>query len=390
MASNDVTPPAVQVTAPADGSRIRTTTPVISGTAGTEPDDLPAITVRIYNGSTATGTPRQTLTTNASGGLWSVAAAALPQNTFTVQATQSDAAGNIGTSNSATFVVDTAAPVVRITTPANNTTITSPTPFSVTGTAGTAAGDLDGITLNVYAGTSATGTPIRTLTTTASAGTYSVLMADLGVGTYTLRASQSDAAGNTGNSNSVVVRVRSSMTVTSASPASAGQGASGRTVDLLGSGFTANTTAALSGPGLTIRSTTFVSASRLRLVLDVEADAPTGARTATVSQPGTFDATCTNCLTINAGPKPTSASPSSLRAGSPATTVTISGSGFVSSSQVTFSGTGITSTVRSRSATTITLTVTAGTGAAPGARDVTVTNSDGGTGTCSGCLTITT
>jgi hypothetical protein len=56
---------------------------------------------------------------------------------------------------------------------------------------------------------------------------------------------------------------------------------------------------------------------------------------------------------------------------------------------VTFSGNGISIFLISRSATAISLTVNISNSAALGARNVTVTNPDGGVGTCTGCLTIT-
>src|SRR5207249_11460784 len=50
---------------------------------------------------------------------YSVDSTALAEGTYTARASQSDAAGNTGTSTDNTFVVDTTAPVVSLVTPAN-------------------------------------------------------------------------------------------------------------------------------------------------------------------------------------------------------------------------------------------------------------------------------
>ena len=257
----------------------------------------------------------------------------------------------------------------------------------MSGTTGTLVGDGSAVTLRVYAGTSATGTPVQTLTITASAGTWSTSLSGLTVGDYALRASTIDAAGNIGNSQTVVARVRSAQTVTSLSPNAIAQGVTGRTVQINGSGFSAATTAVFTGSGVTLRSLSYVSSSRLSAVLDVAANATVGRSNVVVSRAGTYDAVCTNCLTVNAPPNPTSAPPSTISRGL-LRSVTINGTGFTSSSQVTFSGNGIMIMLAGRTSTAIDLTLSISGSATLGARDVTVTNPDGGRGTCLGCVRI--
>ncbi|HXO14608.1 MAG TPA: nidogen-like domain-containing protein, partial [Mycobacterium sp.] len=102
----DTTPPVVTLTTPANGSGTNLTTPTFSGTAGTAPWDSAAVTVELYAGSTASGSPVQTLKATASSGAWSIAATtALPDGTYTAQATQTDEVGNIGASTSSTFTI---------------------------------------------------------------------------------------------------------------------------------------------------------------------------------------------------------------------------------------------------------------------------------------------
>ncbi len=69
-----------------------------------------------------------TATRNGITGAYSVDSAALAEGTYTAQASQSDTAGNTGSSSANTFVVDTTAPDSTIlTTPANPTNSTSAT-----------------------------------------------------------------------------------------------------------------------------------------------------------------------------------------------------------------------------------------------------------------------
>jgi hypothetical protein len=102
--------PVVTLTTPADGVTTNGT-PTLSGAAGnTTGDNLP-ITVKIYSGASATGTPVQTLTPNRTGATWTTTAGpALASGTYTAQATQTDTSGNTGTSAANTFMVDATKP----------------------------------------------------------------------------------------------------------------------------------------------------------------------------------------------------------------------------------------------------------------------------------------
>jgi peptidoglycan/xylan/chitin deacetylase (PgdA/CDA1 family) len=107
----DTTAPTVSITSPADGSRVTTSTPEVSGTAGTASGDKSNVTVRVYQGSAASGASTHTKNASiGSNGAWSTTLDQLAAGTWTVQATQSDDAGNTGTSNAVTFSVEAAAP----------------------------------------------------------------------------------------------------------------------------------------------------------------------------------------------------------------------------------------------------------------------------------------
>jgi hypothetical protein len=102
--------PVVTLTVPAAGSATNDTTPTLSGAAGNTTGDNQPITVKIYSGASATGTPVQTLTPNRTGATWTTTATTLAVGTYTAQATQTDTSGNTGTSAANTFTVDTTKP----------------------------------------------------------------------------------------------------------------------------------------------------------------------------------------------------------------------------------------------------------------------------------------
>src|SRR5205085_2547925 len=94
-----------------------------SGTAGHQAADAShsaddaTVTVKVYSGSTVSGSALRTLTAsvNSTTGAWSISSAdwdtqlkaALADGTYTAEATQSDGAANTGTSTDQTFKVDT-------------------------------------------------------------------------------------------------------------------------------------------------------------------------------------------------------------------------------------------------------------------------------------------
>lgn len=174
-------------------------TPSFSGSASTAPEDSETVHVKIFNGSSASGSPISTLDGALSGPKWSAGptAALVDGAPYTVQATQEDEAGHIGKSTPVTFTVDAVAPSVTLTSPADASTTTSSSE-PLAGAAGTAPGDSAKVTVQLYAGSSATGTPLQAVVVQASAGKWSATAGGLEPGTYTARAEQSDDVGNVG------------------------------------------------------------------------------------------------------------------------------------------------------------------------------------------------
>ena len=60
--TTDQVPPNVSLTTPANGSSLASAGVSFSGTAGSAPGDSSTVTVKVYGGTSATGTPAQTLT----------------------------------------------------------------------------------------------------------------------------------------------------------------------------------------------------------------------------------------------------------------------------------------------------------------------------------------
>ena len=148
--------------------------PTFTGTAGTVTGDSTTVTVNIYSGTTLV----QTLTTGDSGVYSVQAASSLADGAYTAQASQSDAAGNTGTSGTIGFTIDTVAPTVT----------------SVTSTASgmQTTGNVVPITVNFSEAVTVTGTP--TLTLALTSGNIAVNYAS-GSGTTALVFNYTVAAG---------------------------------------------------------------------------------------------------------------------------------------------------------------------------------------------------
>lgn len=170
----DTMAPALSIDAPTNGASIAQTTPTISGSA--EPNAT--ITLSIDNGQPIT------VTADAQG-KWSYnVPTALADGAHTVSAQTEDASGNKA-NTSANFTVDTQAPTVTITTPADNSTVMSRRPtFSGTADAGSS------VELSLG------GEVIATVTADERGQWIYTPMMDLADGAYDLQAKATDRAGN--------------------------------------------------------------------------------------------------------------------------------------------------------------------------------------------------
>jgi hypothetical protein len=162
-------------------------TPTLGGEAGEAPGDL-NVRVTIKSGATVVASKEVT----ASGGRWSLTAPHLADGTYEAEASQSDEAGNEGPRATRTFTVDTVPPTVTLNqppTPSNNTTP------SFTGF----ASETTPVEIEIYAGTSASGTPVASASAEGNGSNWAsgATSPALTSGRYTAVAVQSSpAAGN--------------------------------------------------------------------------------------------------------------------------------------------------------------------------------------------------
>ena len=126
----------------------------------------------------------------------------LPEGSHTFEVRAFDSKGNVDGSPAVyTWTVDVTAPAPRIATVAGAAPV-------VDGSAGTASGDNGSVTVDLFAGGAASGTPVQSVVAPReSSGSFNARFGEVGGGTYTVRARQSDAAGNIGLSGAMSFQV---------------------------------------------------------------------------------------------------------------------------------------------------------------------------------------
>lgn len=204
----DTTPPALAVTSPADGEVTNDPTVSIGGTS--EANAAISITVTDASG---TATPLST-TANAQGD-WTVDTSALADGTYTLSVEASDALGNTTTPVTSTFTVDTMAPALAVTSPADGA-LTNNNVVSISGTC--EAGAAISITVTDASGA------VTVLTTTADAqGDWTVDTSALGDDTYTVSVTATDGANNTSAPSTSTFTVDTTAPVIAISTPTTGQ-----------------------------------------------------------------------------------------------------------------------------------------------------------------------
>jgi hypothetical protein len=231
-----------------------------------------------------------------------------------------------------------------------------------------------GVTVNNVTFTSPTQITLNVSTVGATAGAQSITVAN------------PDGQTRTGNGILTVTGSAGAPTISSVSPNKLGQGGT-RTLTVNGTNFQSGATTSVSGTGVTVVSTTFVSSIKLTIKVKAAATAPVGTRDVTVTTGG-GSATCTGCLTINPAPAPTSTSPNRGARGV-TLNVDVLGSNFRAGAIAKFgSGVTVNSTTFVNSGK-LTARITIASGTTTGVRTVKVVNPDKGTGSCVGCFTVT-
>jgi hypothetical protein len=171
-----------------------------------------------------------------------------------------------------------------------------------------------------------------------------------------------------------------SPTVSSISPSTLAQGASGVVMKVYGTGFVGPAKVSFAGPGKGVGATVIsTTATALSIKVTVGASTPPGAYTLKVTGGDGSVATCNGCLTVVAGPTITGISPANVAPGQ-RTTFTVTGAGFSTDAKLTgptgvsFSGVSVNS-----SGTTITATISVAS-TAPAGTSLPITVKDGSLG----------
>nr|MDJ0713195.1 Ig-like domain-containing protein [Prochloraceae cyanobacterium] len=187
----DLTPP---VTPTVTSQSTNDTTPTITGTATVAAGETLRVTV---NGVTYTEGDGNLTLTGTSWDLNIPAANALVENTYSVTAAVTDAAGNVATDiTNSELIVDLTPPAPAPTVTNQTTNNTTPT---ITGTATVAAGDTLTVTVNGVTYTEGDGN----LTRTGNNWSLAIpAINSLSDGTYNVTATVTDAAGNATNDTS--------------------------------------------------------------------------------------------------------------------------------------------------------------------------------------------
>jgi hypothetical protein len=329
--------------------------PLLTGSGGTAPytftsTALPA-GLTLSSGGAISGTPTAAGTTN-----------------FTV--TIHDSLGATATQNDS-ITINAAPQITTLSLPNASVGVAYPT-TTVVGTGGTPT--LGWSATGLPTGLSMSGAGVISGTPTVT-GTFSSVVVKLtdGVGAFTTQ--------------TYSVTISAGPTVTSTSPASRGQGAQNQTITINGTGFVngASLASSFSNPGITVLSTTFVSASALTAKINISNAAALGAGNVIVTNGSGGTATGTGVFTVNAGPTITTVNPTTQFCsfgGCSALVVTITGTGFVNGST--------TVALNATSGTAPTITNTAWTGTtqikitinvpflSTSTDNVVVTNPDGG------------
>jgi len=210
-------------------------------------------------------------------------------------------------------------------------------------------------------------------------------------GTFQVSVTNPGASSTPSNSEPFTVNNPNPVITPPLSPASLPAGSATQTLTINGTGFLTSSTVTFNG---TAHAATFISASQLTISLTASDLATAGSYPVVVTNPapGGGSATATFTITPTANPIPTitQLNPVSLAVGAIPQTLTISGTGYLTTSTVTFSGASDPATYLSGTQLTISLTsadlATAGTypvvvtnpapgGGSSGPKNFTVTNS---------------
>lgn len=211
--------PVVTIDGPPEGCCTGLKRPAITGVAGAGAAVSP-VTIQLFQGTAVDDSPDLTLTATAeaSGRYSAVPSIHMADGPWTARASQSDASGE-SVSAPLTFVIDTVQPRPTITSPAAGASLATSTP-TISGRAGTAAGDLPTVALIL----DGPGGEFSIQAPVGSDGVFSLVTPALPDGSYGLAVTQQDMAGNGATSveSGFAIDTRSPRTTIAGGPAPIG------------------------------------------------------------------------------------------------------------------------------------------------------------------------
>ncbi len=180
-------------------AQINTATPSFSGLAS---GSTPVIVAICRLSTPCKAEAGEWTAKSAGGGAWTATlGSALPDGEYQAIASEKSFVGDVGATREYLFTIDTAAPAIALSSPSNGAVSHGGSQL-VAGTAGTAAHDLHSVTVQLFAGSSISAgqTPVQIVSVGTGGAGWSAILGGLSLGTYTVRAIQSDEAGNVGTS----------------------------------------------------------------------------------------------------------------------------------------------------------------------------------------------
>jgi hypothetical protein len=287
-----------------------------------------------------------------------------------------------GTSNSANFVVTTAATTNPV------PTLTTLQPTTVTAGAGATTLTVNGTNFINGSVANFNGAAKATTFVSATQVTAALLASDVATaGTFGVTVTNPTPGGGTSNSVNFVVTAAVTNnpvpTLTTLAPATVTAGTGATTLTVNGTNFINGSVVNFNGAA---KTTTFVSATKVTAALLASDVATAGTFGVTVTNPtpggGTSNSVnfvVTTAVTNNPVPTLTTLAPATVTAGAGATTLTVNGTNFINGSVINFNGAAKATTFVS--ATQVTAALLASDVATAGTFGVTVTNPTPGGGT---------
>ncbi len=192
--------PSSAITLDSPGSKpLLTSTPTLTGTAGTQPTDANQAALLVYSGSGASGSPERVLMGSVgSGGRFAVQVTpALSDGAYTAYAAQSNTSGGVSFSSPVEFRVKVHPPALTLAYPGKDGAVPRSSLF-FSGQAGSDLGDSATVTVELWRGPRARGKALGKTTARVQGSSWSLQWPHrLADGRYAIRAQQVDDAGHT-------------------------------------------------------------------------------------------------------------------------------------------------------------------------------------------------